>query len=419
MFTINCNGQGISSHLITGLCKRLGSRSVTLLNEPKAAAELQTFVPFVTYRMIDKGPGAGIKDDDYAQNHHDPVLFVNARHTEAPRGCALYLTNEPGDGNLDNLNDWTLRAVDRCVQLGRKPVPFNFQVLAPRGGVRDWKKVRPAGLAALQAGGRIGIHIYINGKVKNSLDALHVVEDVKEVFGDDTPIEVTEYAIAINYDPHIGYVGHMSEAQAVAECVEGIERIGDPRINYHWFIFGIWNANPSFAITNATVIQEGMVAYNEGVRMGQPTPQPVDYGVKIERGIARMLDNGTGIKAAAVHVRQLPSASAASYGTLKEGMVAAYWDTPRIAPDGKLWWQVQLEDGRIGYMSAGWVRFEPSPISEQPTDPPPRTVIITFPGSDDAAYNIWKYLKGAEEGLGGFARVWAEAFEIDTEKEHI
>lgn len=341
MFGINANGQGISSHLITEFARALQARSTLIINESKAAADALTVCPNVIFRMKDT---TGLMDDDHAHEKHDPAAFVDLLHRLAPEGAGLYLGNEPGSGNLSKLNEWTLRAVDRCVAYGRRPYSFNFEVTHPRGGANDWRKLRPAALTTVQAGGEVCIHIYINRTVAQSAEAFQVVNECRDALG-DVPICVTEYGIAINYDPYVGWMGQMSQEAVIEQGVLGLRKVNDPTIDFLWFIFGRWDANPSFAITHAETIQQGMMNYNRSAGMA------FDWGAQLSNQRVKL------VNAASVNFRNAPSKSGAVIASLKGGEVVRRW-TNTLAADGERWWKMQLADGRTGYASSQYVNFE-------------------------------------------------------------
>src|SRR5690606_23682150 len=93
--------------------------------------------------------------DNNADEWYDPVDFVNRIHAEAPNGAILALANEMWCNTPDTMrrmNDWTVKALQRCNELGRKAGIFSISVWNPDPAL--WQYARPA-LELAKAGGHL------------------------------------------------------------------------------------------------------------------------------------------------------------------------------------------------------------------------------------------------------------------------
>jgi hypothetical protein len=343
----NINGQGISADLITPYTAQSHSRTQLVINESKLAALIQTHTPRVIYRM--KGD-AGIVNDDHAHEHHDPREFARVQNILAPPGCWVYGGNEPGSATLDKLNNWTLAYVEECVKFSRKPVVFNNFVFHPTQGAAGWRIIEPSALAALQAGGAIGVHIYFDTRVSASASAFRVIDDVHEVHG-DVPIVVTEYGCAVGYDAFRGYKGTLDEDQYANELIAGVEAHGGQNIDWLVYIDGLWAEGRSYEILHAYRLKQRLAEYN---RMTQ-----ANYGTRIERGLVILKGTST------LNVRPIPGTSQAAIGQLKGGELLPYWSQPVNG-----WLQIEYT-GRVAYISDQYADITAAPIDPTPPLPIP------------------------------------------------
>lgn len=210
---VNIRGGGLSNENVATFVEQLTPRAALVINEAKLAAMLVGFVPRTIFRM--KG-NAGILDDDMAFDKHSPVLFAEALHNLAPPGCWVYGGNEFGSEQLEKQNDWTLRFVERCVQLGRKPLVHNQSLQHPLSGRTGWQILKSSAEAAQQAGGGIGPHVYYYPFIgheweRQPRNSFMVLDEVRDVFGVDMPLVISEFGYAEGYDPYKGYHGFLPE----------------------------------------------------------------------------------------------------------------------------------------------------------------------------------------------------------------
>lgn len=123
--------------------------------EPKYINELREVSPNTLYILRDAPQGHGTDDDIY--DKIDPVSYVNFLHQRAPQGVALYLGNEPH--KFDRIIQWTLAALDRCDQLGRRAVVLNLSPGRPE--VAEWTTLFAPLLRRLHKSNHImGLHEY-------------------------------------------------------------------------------------------------------------------------------------------------------------------------------------------------------------------------------------------------------------------
>lgn len=392
--------------------ERSKPRSVVVMDDLGFAQAVRKASPFTTviyrsYHPHDHEWHMKISPADWLQQHRG--FAVN--------GIVVQALNEPqGYGDLAPLVRWCVELMERAANAGVRLCLPNFAVGHPK---EDFGAELDDLLSAFARFSQhvLGVHEYAQQSMRDEqtyrIGRFVSLLERSDALGLRRPqVIVTEHGRDVGGGENDGWLGIGLSEEAywsfLRECEDLYRKYG---ASAAIFCYGGGGGDRwrTFDVEHAGTLLNRVEDYNRSFPMTMP-----NYGTKIERGVARMLDGGTGTKATAVHVRQLPVSNALSFGTLKEGSVAAYWDTPQTS-DGKSWWQVQLEDGRIGFMSALWVRWEPAPIEEQPTTPPPHSVVITFPGSQEAAFNIWKSMKQVEIGAGNFARIWAEAFELDTE----
>jgi hypothetical protein len=343
------NGHGISAEPVLADTRPSGARTHVVINEAKLSVLLLDHTQRVVHRV--KGV-EGITDDDSGHLKHDPVEFIRARHNLAPQGCYLYLTNEPDSVSLVQLNDWTQRAVAECVKLGRRPVAFNFPFYHPLQGAAAWRVIKPAALDTVQAGGLVGVHIYFNVLVSNSLPAFHVIQDIRDVLG-DVPIVVTEYGCAAFNDAHEGWQGVLSEDQYAEQLIEGVERFGDPNVDWCIFLYGSWSSGTTYEITHAETLKRRIAEFNRRQPVTQTSWQP-----------RRIVPTGN----FNVNIRASANTNAPIVGKVPAGGVVADLDT-NTEWSGE-WHRVRL-NGVIGFVSAAFVTVERIP------DPPAQTPVFS------------------------------------------
>ena len=143
--------------------------------------------------------------DDRAHENYEPKEFVQRLHSEAPPDCVLQLGNEPGKGNIELLDAWTVSALDECERLGRKAALYGWATGEPEPA--DWPRLRRSMTRAKEGGHWVNVHQYFDGHVSRSL-RWHIGRevDIYATYGAATPpIVIGELACAVNYDPYAGW----------------------------------------------------------------------------------------------------------------------------------------------------------------------------------------------------------------------
>jgi murein DD-endopeptidase MepM/ murein hydrolase activator NlpD len=212
-----------------------GGRTHVVINGEGLAARLLQAGKRVIYRRwraeIRLPDGKMNEGDNQANDVYDAVDFVNRIDREAPRGAILALGNEPWVNTPDavrRLNDWTVQALRRCNELGRKAGIFSL----PTGNPPDpalWQHARGALQLAKDGGHLLLLHEYFG--VDGDTDALsgknapwHVNRHT--LIPADLPlpeIAITELGLAYRMDAEQGYVGKLSD-DAYADQLVRIQR---------------------------------------------------------------------------------------------------------------------------------------------------------------------------------------------------
>lgn len=375
MIGLNINGQGLSAENALADALATGAKTHVVINESKLSAVLLGAGLQVIHRMK---ANEGIEDDDYAYRKHDAVAFVDALHARAPAGAWLYLGNEMGSDDLDAQCVWMQRAIARCAALGRKPVAFNNFVFHPVSGQAGWQKLRPAVRDAVQAGGRVGVHVYFDRQPERSAGAYDVLFHLWNTCGQDVPVSVTEYACAVGYDAHrgphdaqAGYADARAYADAQAAGVRLVlGRHPAARIDWQTFIYGRWDRTPSFDVAGWREYFPAIAAHNATLPKAParpvPPPPPAPPAEPV-RPVGRLQP---GIVAGTLgqwaNLRAQPSTSAEDIGDIVAGDALEY----RAPQDG---WISVRHKGRDGWVSAGVVTLRPAT-----TDAPAARVDVPF-----------------------------------------
>jgi hypothetical protein len=140
-------------------------RTFVVLNGPGLAARLLAAGKRVIYRRwASERTTRGVlsNGDNNADETYDPVDFVNRIHAVAPAGAILALGNEMWLSNADQMrrqSEWTVKALERCEQLGRKGGIFSVSTGNPPDNAL-WHHARPALQKAKDGGHLLLLHQY-------------------------------------------------------------------------------------------------------------------------------------------------------------------------------------------------------------------------------------------------------------------
>lgn len=336
---LNILGQGISAENVVAYARHIQSRTCVVIDEWKLAAQLLPVVPRVIFRL---------SDDDNAHLRFDPVQFADTLHHVAPAGCLLYGGNEPGSSTLQELNDWTLRFVERCKQVGRKPVIFNNYVYHPIQGYAGWLTLKPAVMAAKAIGGSVGIHVYFDETIDASAGAFAAISHVRAACGADVFVDVTEYGCAVDYDPYKGYQTVYSPDVHNQQCEIGIRRYGAYNTDWQLFVAGNWNATPTFDVMPYPhEVRNKMAALNAEPRTApappvtSTCPDPATLGAVIDGVVTK-------VNASWVNIRKSCNASSEDIGDLRLGDKVRFRSNATAKLNGYTWY-------RITSPVTGWV----------------------------------------------------------------
>lgn len=273
-------------------------RTHTVLNGPGLASRLLQAGKRVIYRRWRSEIRRGTlmnQGDNNADEWYDPVDFVNRIHAEAPNGAILALGNEMWCNTPDTMrrmNDWTVRALVRCNELGRKAGIFSISVWNPDPAL--WQYARPALELAKASGHLLLLHEYWGrNRDTNALSTVNSPELIKRytLIPASLPrpeIVITELGLAYGMpDPSAagrGFVGIMSDDAYAAELIKVQKEYAKDGIDS--CIFVLTNkGNPhwdSFNVNDKVVAK--IAAYNvtEAVTI-TPVVPPVNSVVKTVR----------------------------------------------------------------------------------------------------------------------------------------
>lgn len=289
--------QGVSLDALIKPAKQIGAGVHVVIDEEKAIPAFQALGAQVIYRQ---------SRDDHAHVNLHPLEFVADLHAKAPPGAWLHLGNEPGRGDLDILDVWTLAAMKACDGVGRKGVIFNFETGNPEP--EDWPALSASVQYAYEHGHIVGLHEYFDVTVARSL-TWHVgrFKFLLDTFGAKTPrIIITELGCAVDYNPHAGWqTVHTAESYA-PEITAAMNVYRPYGIDATVFLIGYWDRSATFDCRGQQPIFDAMAAFNH---MGE-----VD-----EMGLPGWTQAQTKQANARVNVRQSANISAPVVSTIMTG----------------------------------------------------------------------------------------------------
>ncbi|GEM_PF-5199226 len=245
--------------------------------------ELRQVSPNTLYIFRDVLPQGGT--DDHIYERIDPVAYVDHLHRRAPAGAAIYLGNEPFD--LGRINQWTLPALDRCDQLGRRGVVLNLSPGRPEPG--DWTGVLAPLLRRMNNTQHImGLHEYW-GPGKKFVPwwigrAKFLYEACDQLGVSRPPIAYTEIGL-LGFadggrnqdvlDPFGGWTKLGVSGDQYADDLIECYRIWEQQptvLGAAIFCFGTWNGCEVESSPQSARLFERLEQYQP---MSQPTPPPI------------------------------------------------------------------------------------------------------------------------------------------------
>lgn len=362
--------QGSSPDAAEAWIQATRARYNVVINEPKTAARLQR-VSQVIYRIHSAA------DNDDQALAYAPEAFVDRRHAEAPPGAWLALTNEPGRGNLKALNDWTVRAIRRCEQVGRKAVILNLQVGNPEPG--DWAALRECCQLAKRGGHYLGLHEYWYREHTDTYLIGRYRMAQRELGPDCPPIVITELGYAHAGDPHKGYAGRISPALYGAILVNiGRGYRQDGILGACVFSYGDMEPWEGFNVADQWAIRDLLSIFNASTP-SVPAPPPVrppvtpPTSVPLRGGVVRST------VASFANVRAWPNDKSDDLGDVTAGERVQY----RPAVNG--WYYVEKANGVKGWVAA-WVCV----IQDAPAEAPAVRLDVPFRSQQGAGASAYR-----------------------------
>lgn len=372
VFSFNAEGNGQSGDNVAARARAVGGNLHLTINEPKTCALVIA---------------SGIRDifryepnDDGAHENVDPRERVRLLHQMAPPGALLYAGNEPA-GGWQKWTDWTLAFMDECEALGRTAVILNTAVLNPvQRAVYD--AIAPAVVHAYARKHVVGVHEYRNPKQVYPAGTLLEDQDIgyflrlKKRFAGQCPeIAITEFGIAVDYDPHRGWQGNVSEAEytALLKYAGNIYAAND--VTAQIFSDGVWPhaGNGDFNVAHSTVLVNAITEVNRNNPVNptvSPTPPSPTYPLPESLGAA-VAGYVSATTANVVNVRKLPSLKGTTIGTVKVGDGVSY--RPKtFFNEGFMWTWLEAP-------YPGWVASVATITAGAPPQPEPPIVLLDVP----------------------------------------
>jgi hypothetical protein len=370
--------RGLSEDQLAADAQALGARYHLVMGSPRLAQRLLDSGSRVIYRHF--------PDDDNVQDRTEPRARVRLLHQLAPKGCSLYLGNEPSRAVIPQLNTWTVTALDECEKLGRKGVILNFATGNPEPG--DWEGLRPCVERAFNGGHILGLHQYFDKTIAVSAP-WHVGRDrdARAVFGDKTPeIVITELGVAVGYDPYKGWRVALTSEAFATELRQAAEIYYLPH-GIHACIFAVcpdndsqWGTfNPSRRVLELSAAINRTAQPREPVVTNPPAPvpKPANPGPP---------SSGELQTSTYVRVRNAPSVRASEVGQLKQNQLVVWYPATQQTADTYDWVFIEAKqtDGTTvsGWMARVWAQWtlqfkspvvpapEPMPVSPEPEPVP-------------------------------------------------
>lgn len=294
-FTLGLNilgDRGLSNDNVAAYARDLNPHTCVVINNNKLAAMLLAQGVKVIYRHKSDQPNG---NDDDAHLRYNPIDFVNKRNLEAPPGAIIHLTNEPGTGDINKLNQWTLEAMKHCDTIGRKACILNFATGNPQP--HHWDMLRDSLTHAALHGHIIGHHDYFDVTVDRSLK-YHVGRCLPAVAKYGGQWAITELGCAVNLHPERGWQGALSEEAYAIELWRAAQIYWLMDIPVCIYSYGPWH---NFSIDGASTLKRRLVEYNTRMPIAQVHNAETTDRVRIRAGyttfsqMVALLDKGTKI----------------------------------------------------------------------------------------------------------------------------
>ena len=283
----------MSNDNIAAYTRQLNPHTCVVINNNKLAAMLLAQGINVIYRHKSDQPNG---NDDDGHLRYDPIQFVMKRNLEAPPGAIIHLTNEPGTGDLDKLNKWTLDAMKYCDLIGRKACIINFATGNPQKN--HWDILMPSIEYAVKNGHWIGHHDYFDITVDRSLK-YHVGRALPFAARVGGNWVITELGCAINYHPERGWswAGAMSQEAYALELLRAAQIYWLHNIPVCIYSYGDWH---NFGIEDAPILKSRLVDYGNRLPVEDPSNAKTTAKVNLRStssvnigNIKRVLNAGT------------------------------------------------------------------------------------------------------------------------------
>ena len=324
----NVTDFGISRDNVMADTVALGGGWILVRNSPELSALCLSIGMKVVYRQAGDDPA------------HDPLNrvpehFVDERHAAAPIGCYIHLTNEVSASPA--LNNWTMRAMKRCEQLGRKAVIFNYST---HQDYASWNISRDVISYAVSKGHAIGVHVYAND---NQWEGAHNWYPLKRELGGLWLM--TEFGwINSIHDANNGWINRISPKQYAVFAEPAVRQYGLDGIPVFFFSYEHWPNNEvgrqnGFGAIDSSELKNRLKEINARIKVADSINldalgQPQDGTV-------------TRVKQTYVNLRQQPNATSKDIGDVTLGDRVIYRPLP--TRDG--WLRFEEPEGFV----AGWL----------------------------------------------------------------
>jgi hypothetical protein len=367
--------------------------------EPNFINELREVSPNTLYILRDAPPGHGTDDEIY--DKIDGVGYVNYLHGRAPAGAALYLGNEPF--HLDRIVQWTLPALDRCDQLGRRAVVLNLSPGRPE--VADWTSVLAPLLQRMNGTNHImGLHEYwAKGRLFQPWwvgRAKFLYEACDQLGVTRPPIAYTEIGMLAPHptiqdwlDPLGGWRKLGISPDEYADSLTEVYRVYEGQetaLGAAIFCVGTWNGceiEPAPRLFERLEMYEPMPVPTPPPTQPTPTPpaqpqpeqppqppppvaKPANAGDPVQSRVTRTSSFEF------INMRSGPNTNYEKRGEIRAGDVITYFPATR-RPGGVYEWMYVTKTGAEGWFAFGLVTLEPvtspPPVTPPPVTPPPVT----------------------------------------------
>jgi hypothetical protein len=370
--------RGLSEDAVMQDARSLGAKYHVVMNNPPLAQKLLDLGANVIYRFW---------PDDNIQGSSDPRKRVRDMDKIAPKGCSLYLLNEPNKADVAQLNTWTLAAIDECEKIGRKAVILNFATGNPEPG--DWNAVRPCVERAFAGGHILGLHQYFDKTVDSSFP-WHIgrERDVYAAFGDKTPqIVITELGCAVDFHPLKGWKTSLTSDSYSTELQKAADLYRPKGIYACIFCKCPPNDSTWGSFDPAPKTLRSLSTYNEMAQQGggaapvtvsnttatvSAVPKPATAG----QGTSGLLQTGTFVR-----VRSAPTINGAEVAQLQNEQAVQWYLASQRSADGFDWvWIETQSPTNSGWMARVWPTWQEQfkPVDQGQTgEMPPATPAVS------------------------------------------